>query len=97
MVKHIVMFKLRGSAEERLDAAKRFRDALMALPERIECLIAMEAAVNENPAEEWDVVLTATLPDMESVAVYAKHPDHVAAAAIVAPLKEARGCVDYHC
>ncbi len=97
MVKHIVMFKLRGSAEERLDAATRFRDALMELPGKIECLVSMEAAVNENPAEDWDVVLTALLPDMESVSVYAKHPAHVAAAAIVAPLKEARGCVDYNC
>lgn len=97
MVKHIVMFKLRGSDEERREASARFRDALMKLPEVIDCLISMEAAVNENPTEEWDVVLTAVLPDMESVAVYAKHPAHVAAASIIAPLKELRGCVDYEC
>lgn len=95
MVKHIVMFKLRGEADERRKAACSFRDALMALPDQIECLISMEAAVNENPAEDWDVVLTAVLPDMESVATYARHPAHVAAAAIIAPLKESRGCVDY--
>lgn len=95
MVKHIVMFKLRGTETERKEAAEKFAEALRALPEKIECLISMEAAVNENPTEEWDVVLTATLPDMESVGLYARHPDHVAAAAIIAPLKEARGCVDY--
>lgn len=95
MVKHIVMFKLRGSAGERREAAERFAEALRILPSKIDCLKAMEAAVNDNPLEEWDVVLTATLPDMESVARYAAHPDHVAAAAIIAPLKETRGCVDY--
>lgn len=95
MIKHIVSFKLRGSIEERRAASTAFRNALLALPERIECLSAMEVGINENPAETWDVVLTATIDTMENVAVYAAHPDHVAAAAIIAPLKEARACVDY--
>lgn len=97
MVKHIVTFKLRGTAEERLTAAAAFRDALMRLPEVIPALEKMEVGINENTAEEWDVVLTATLNKMEDVAVYAAHPAHVAAAAIIAPLKEARACVDYYC
>ncbi len=96
MVKHIVSFKLRGSAEDRRAAAEAFRDALLALPEQIEVLKSMEVGINENPAEDWDVVLTAVVPTMEDVAVYAKHPAHVAAAAIVGPLKESRACVDYY-
>ena len=55
----------------------------------------MEAGINENPNEDWDIVLTATVPTMADIDVYAKHPAHVAAAAIIAPLKEARACVDY--
>lgn len=55
----------------------------------------MEVGINENPAEEWDVVLTATVPSMADVQTYARHPAHVAAAAIIAPLKAARACVDY--
>lgn len=95
MVKHIVSFKLKGTKEERMAASKAFRDALMALPEQIDCLMSMEVGINENPAEDWDVVLTATVPTMADVAVYAKHPAHVAAAGIVGPLKESRACVDY--
>lgn len=95
MVKHIVMFKLKGSAEERLEAARKFAEALNALPAVIPCLKAMETGVNQNPSETWDIVLTATIDSMENVEVYAKHPAHVAAAAIVAPLKENRACVDY--
>lgn len=95
MVKHIVMFKLRGSAEERLEASRKFRDALMELPAVIDCLQDMEVGINSNPAESWDVVLTATIDTMENVEVYAKHPAHVAAAGIVLPLKEERACVDY--
>lgn len=97
MVKHIVMFKLSGSEELRRKIAEDFREALLALPEKIECLEGMEVGINENPAEDWDVVLTATVPTMKDVAVYAKHPAHVAAAAILGPYKEMRACVDYSC
>lgn len=96
MVKHIVMFKLRGNGEERAEAARKFKEALLALPAQIECLKSMEVGINENPSEEWDIVLTAVVGNMEEVSVYAKHPAHVAAAAIIAPLKEERGCVDYY-
>ena len=95
MVKHIVMFRLDGTQEERLDTARRFRDALLKLPEQIDVLESMEVGINENPAEDWDVVLTAVVPTMADVEKYAKHPAHVAAASIVAPRKAARACVDY--
>lgn len=95
MVKHIVMFKLKGDTKVRLAAAEAFRDALMALSAQIPCLESMEVGLNANPAESWDVVLTAVVPSMPDVAVYASHPAHLAAAAIIAPLKESRACVDY--
>ena len=95
MVKHIVMFKLSGTSEKRLEVASAFRDALLKLPAEIEVLESMEVGLNQNPAEEWDVVLTAVVPTMADVEVYAKHPAHVAAASPLAAHKEPRGCVDY--
>lgn len=95
MIKHIVTFKLKGSEDERKATALRFKNALEALPDVIDVLKSMEVGVNENPAETWDVVLTAVVPTMADVEVYAKHPAHVAAAAIIAPHKESRACVDY--
>lgn len=89
------MFKLRGADEVRRQAAQKFKEALLALPSQIACLKAIEVGINDNPAEQWDVVLTATLPTMADVDVYAKHPAHVAAAAILADVKEQRACVDY--
>ena len=38
MVKHIVMFKLKGTAEERRAVASQFKAALEALPEKIDVL-----------------------------------------------------------
>jgi hypothetical protein len=96
MVKHIVMFKLTGTAEERLEVATKFKNALLALPEQIEPLQSMEVGINENPAEQWDVVLTAVVPTMADVEIYAKHPAHVAAAGLLAGHKELRACVDYN-
>lgn len=95
MVKHIVTFKLKGTDAERQQAACRFKDALLALPDVIDVLVSIEVGINQNPSEDWDVVLTAIVPSMADVETYAKHPAHVAAAAIIAPLKDARACVDY--
>ena len=96
MVKHIVCFKLSGSKEERLEVAGRFKNALMELPAQIDVLRSMEVGINENPSEDWDVVLTAIVPSMDDVETYAKHPAHVAAASLLAGYKEARACVDYY-
>ena len=57
----------------------------------------IEVGINENPAEDWDIVLTATLEQMADVPVYAQHPAHLAAASIIAKHKESRACVDYNC
>ena len=95
MVKHIVMFKLTGTPEERLSVASSFRDALLALPEKIDVLRSIEVGLNQNPAEDWDEVLTAVVDTMADVAVYARHTAHVAAAGLFAGSKDLRACVDY--
>lgn len=96
MTRHIVMFKFKGSAEERVAAAKEFKVALDALPEVIEKLQMMEVGINDNPKEEWDLVLTATAASPEDVAEYSAHPAHVAAVALVKARIESRACVDYN-
>lgn len=95
MVKHIVTFKLKGTAEERNAAARQFKAALEALPQQIDVLRSIEVGINENPSETWDIVLTATVDTLADVETYAKHPAHVAAASIIANCKESRACVDY--
>lgn len=78
-----------------MEVASRFKAALEALPEQIDVLQSIEVGLNENPSETWDVVLTAIVPTMADVEKYAKHPAHVAAAALLGEHKEARACVDY--
>ena len=95
MVKHIVTFKLTGTPEERREVAQSFKDALDKLPSQIDVLRPIEVGINENPAESWDVVLTAIVDKMSDVEVYAKHPAQVAAAGLLAGHKADRACVDY--
>ena len=95
MIKHIVTFKLKGTPEERKEAAVKFRDALIALPSRIDCLKSLEVGLNCNPDEDWDIVLTALVDNLADLNEYANHPDHLAAAAIIKDLKDSRACVDY--
>ena len=95
MVKNIVSFKLSGSDAERLAVARSFKAALEKLPEQIDVLRSIEVGINQNPAESWDVVLTAVVDKMADVEVYAKHPAHVAAAGLLAGHKADRACVDY--
>ena len=96
MVKHIVSFQLTGTTDERLEVARKFKSALEALPQQIDVLQSIEVGINENPAEQWDVVLTAIVPTMADVELYAKHPAHVAAAALLTGHKANRACVDYN-
>ena len=95
MVKHIVTLKLTGTPEERRRVAEAFRDALLQLPSQLSVLRSIEVGINANPAESWDVVLTAVVPAMADVEGYAKHPAHVAAASLLAGHKADRACVDY--
>ena len=95
MVKHIVTFQLAGTASERKLLAEQFRQALQALPGQIPVLKDIEVGVNQNPNENDDLVLIATLPSMDDVPAYANHPAHLAATAVIKGKVTHRACVDY--
>lgn len=95
MLRHVVTFRFSGDAAGRKAVAEKFREALVALPDRIPQLKSIEVGVNENPAEDWDLVLIATVGSLADVAAYSAHPAHLEAVAIIAPFKKDRACVDF--
>ncbi len=95
MIQHVVTFQFSGTPAERKAVAEEFRAALLALPEKIEQLKSMEVGINMNPAETWDLVLTARADTLADIAAYSAHPAHVAAVSIIAGHKAQRACVDY--
>ena len=97
MVKHIVLFKLKNevSAAEKQAVALKFKEAIEVLPAIIPFIGHVEVGVNINPDEQWNIALYSEFQTLEEVKAYAVHPAHVAAAKLLADVKESRACVDY--
>ena len=97
MVKHIVLLKLKNeaSAEEKQTVALKFKSAIEALPTVIPFIKHVEVGININPDEQWNIALYSEFDTLAEVKAYAVHPAHVAAAKLLADVKESRSCVDY--
>lgn len=94
-MKHTVMFRLKGTEAERKALAQRFADALMELPAIIPELKSMKTGVNVNPAETFDVILTAEADSLQDITAYSAHPAHAACVDIIRGSIDCRACVDY--
>ncbi len=97
MIKHVVMWKMRGpSFDEKREQAKRVRAALVALEGKIPGLTGLEVGVSPGGGEEVsDVVLITTHEDWKALEEYQNHPDHKAAAQIIGELRVERRVVDF--
>ncbi|MCR4764551.1 MAG: Dabb family protein [Bacteroidaceae bacterium] len=97
MVKHIVLFKLKKdvSAVEKQAVALKFKAAIEALPLVIPFIKHVEVGININADEQWDIALDSEFDTLSEVKAYAAHPAHVAAAKLLAEVKDGRACVDY--
>jgi hypothetical protein len=97
MIRHIVMWKLRGpSPEERRQQAEQVRSTLLAMRGKIPGMSSMEVGLGLVSGEqEADVVLTSTHDSWEALAAYANHPDHEPAKQLIGALRTERRVVDY--
>lgn len=97
MVRHIVLFKLKNtlSKKEKLEVMQNFKAAIEALPAKISVIRHIEVGLNMNPDEAFDIALNSEFDTLDDVNFYAKHPEHVAAAALLKEVKDSRACVDY--
>lgn len=99
MVRHIVMWKLKDSAEgnDKAINAQIIKERLEALKEKISQIEEIEVGINSDAAPEgnYDVVLVMTCRDFGALKEYAVHPDHVEVGSFVKKVVEARAAVDY--
>ncbi|MFO7999838.1 MAG: Dabb family protein [Marinilabilia sp.] len=97
MIKHIVLFKFREDLPEKEKTQKleAIKADLEALTGKIESLKKMEAGINCNPAEAFDLALTSEFESMEGLKAYAEHPEHLKTAAVIREILDQRACVDY--
>jgi hypothetical protein len=98
MIKHIVMWKLKASAEgaSREQNAKRLKTELEGLKNKIPLILQIEVGINLLPSEAaYDVALYSEFANEKDLDSYQKHPDHIRIADFVAKIREARAVVDY--
>ena len=98
MVKHIVLWKLKDTAEGfgKIENARRIKSELEALRGKIAEIKALEVGLNFNDsAAAYDVALYSEFESREALDRYQKHPEHVRVAALVNRVREERVVVDY--
>ncbi len=98
MIKHIVLWKLKDTAEgatKEQNAAKMKRE-LEALKKKIPVIRHLEVGINMVPSEAaYDVALYSEFVNEHDLDSYQKHPEHVKAAAFVNKVRESRVVADY--
>ncbi|MDG5799679.1 Dabb family protein [Marinilabiliaceae bacterium ANBcel2] len=99
MVKHIVLFKLKSDIKESVKKTKleEIKTALEDLSKTIPELNHIEAGINSNPDESFDLALTTHFNSWEDLKAYVIHPDHQKVALIIREVLSERACVDYEC
>ena len=98
MVKHIVFWKLRESAEGRDKAAnaRLVKERLEALAGRIPGLLRIEVGFDFLQGETSnDLALYSELASREALDAYQAHPEHQAVIPLIRALTSERRSVDY--
>jgi hypothetical protein len=97
MIKHIVMWTLKGTtAEEKADGIRRVKAAFAGMKEEISGLVSLEIGADISSVEySCDVVLYSEFESPEALEHYAVHPAHLRVKEQLAGLRVARHQVDY--
>lgn len=98
MIKHIVMWKLKDSAEgrDKLENARIIKEEVESLKNEISEIIDIEVGINiVDDAQSYDIVLYSTFASSEDLDKYQKHPLHVKVAGYIGKVRESRVVVDY--
>ena len=98
MIKHIVMFRLKESAEGRTkkENIEILRAVLESLPERIPGIRRLEVGINEGESSSAsDIVLYSEFDTMQTLDIYRKHPEHIKVVDFIGKICSERRVVDY--
>ena len=98
MVRHVIIWKLKeqDSPEAKEKISQGIKNALEGLAGKIPGLLSVRVRTEGLPSSNGDVMLDCLFKDAESLAGYAVHPLHVAAAdGFVRPYTAVRSCFDY--
>jgi hypothetical protein len=98
MLKHVVMWRLKESAEGRTKAenAQYVKEILDLLPYKIKEIKNLEVGINMlNAPPSYDLVLIVDFANLLDLQTYQSHPEHVKVADYILKVRESRTVVDY--
>ena len=98
MVKHIIMWRLRDSAEgfSKAENAQRIKQQLEELGRRIREIKYLEIGININTSQDaFDVVLYSEFENQDDLETYQNHPAHLAFKEFVGEIRTEKRLVDY--
>ena len=100
MIRHIVMFRLRDTGDERaLEKIKQeVKSRLEALPAKIDVIRSMEVGINVVSSDRaFHVALVSTFDSLEDLETYRVHPDHQEVVKYIGGVREQSASVDFIC
>ncbi len=98
MVKHIVVWKLKDSAQgySKSENAARIKNELEALRDKLPFVKKIEVGINFNSSSAaYDVVLYSEFASREDLDRYQNAPEHKAVADFIGTVRQDRVVVDY--
>ncbi len=98
MIRHIVMFRLKETAEDGLKKvnAEKIKKDLEALPDKIDLIKEYDVGINIKETERsYDIVLISSFDSMEKLQEYSKHPEHVQVLEFINKVRTDIAVVDY--
>jgi len=99
MIKHIVSWKLKETAEGKAKAENLviMKNLLLSLKEKLAVLKKLEVGINSPKADasNFDIILITEFDSMIDLQAYLVHPEHVKVAEFIGKIRESRACIDY--
>ena len=98
MIRHIVMWKLKESAEgaSRAENAVKLKERLEECRDIVPGILHLEVGLATPGLEStYDVVLVSDFADKAALDAYQVHPTHQALKQFITAVRESRECVDY--
>lgn len=93
MIRHIVLFKMKPEAANKME---ELAQALRGLPNKIDCIEEFEAGVDiVGTSNSFDVGLNSTFASRENLDTYRDHPEHVKVVAFIKEICSDTVKVDY--
>lgn len=98
MVRHVILWKLKDgyTPEEKEEIKRNAKEQLEALIDKVPTLMSISVYIDPLPTSNCDMMLDSLFEDVEGLAAYASHPEHVAVAKnLIVPFVESRTCLDF--